>query len=153
MLGVNILRMFGGSVSGGGGGGGGSVSGSGVDLLSTTVHGNLYALWTIGSDGFTYKQTTVAGPVVDDPWITPQMGMEFYDVRASLLGGQIPPGPALSAWHNLNIDRVWGWENLDYVSCQLFVELRITATGSIIDSTTIAISTKSDFDPGSQSSR
>lgn len=144
MQGSKIIQFFG-SAAPPGGGGGGSPTGNTVDITDATVHGVSYAQWTIDSDGFLYKRTDVGAPVSYASWISPQSGMNLYDVRATLVTGYIPPGPALGTWLNLGTDHTWGWEDSFDERCQLFIEIRLAATGSIVDSATITISTKADF--------
>lgn len=129
MLGIELMKRV------GGGSGGGSAGG--VNLTSRTIGTALHEAWKIDADGFTYRRTR--GDVYDqlNAWITPQSGMSSYDIRATLLAGEVPDEGVLDTWQNLGTDRVWGWNDADIHQSVLKMEIRIAGTGSVIDTATI----------------
>ncbi len=140
MKGIAILeRLCGGNV-GGGGGGGGSSSGA-IVLPNTSVVGTTYCQWTIGFDGFTYRRNTSGASIKSVAWISPQTGMNLYEVEVTVLDGDVPPGP-LSSWINMGDSsvRTWGWTNqVAEKSCDLQVQIRDVATHTVISTTTTSL--------------
>lgn len=133
MLGSDLMKIFGTHPAAGGGGGGGGGSGT-VDIQTRTIEAdNNDPEWRISSDGFTY--VFLGGPVQDLTWIVPQNGMSLYDVRATWLSGNVPTGSALSTWLPLSADRTWIWEGSQ--TSRINVEIRLSSTGSILDSAII----------------
>jgi len=128
MLGIDVLRRM------------GSQSTGAVDIRTANIHGLTYAEYTVALDGFTYKRTTSGAAVQSLSWLSPQSGMDQFDVRARLQSGDIPPGAALSTWLNLGTSQTWGWAaETVFHECELLIEIRRSSTGAVLDSATVTI--------------
>lgn len=136
MLGAELMKRL------------GSQSTGGVDIKADTVKSTLQditeiAVWKISNDGFTYKDRGYEpeGFVQSFSWIDPQVGMDQYDVRATLISGPAPPIGTLNTWLNLGTDRSWGYDPSDgyYHMTKLNVEIRNSSSGGVLDSAIITL--------------
>jgi hypothetical protein len=98
------------------------------------------ASWGVYADGFTYHRNGYTAPTEQGPaWITPQAGMDQYEVRATLLGGNTPTG-TLGTWLSLDVNRQWSLNNINYDrECDLLIEIRRKSDGVIVASGTVNI--------------
>lgn len=135
MLGIEILKRM------------GTSSGSSFGPISAYVSGSRYTEWTMDPDGFTYEHTDISGVEVVNQlsaWLTPQTGVDQYEVRATLLSGNIPngnsPAGVLNTWQVLTSVRSWGWENQSlYKACELKIEIRRISGGAIVSTAFITL--------------
>jgi hypothetical protein len=110
-----------------------------VDIVDDGVTGTTYSQWTIGSDGFTYKRHTSGAADQDVSWISPQAGMSHFEVRATSLSGDVPPG-FIGSWHSLGSSWTWGWTaEHNPKDGQLTIEIRDATSLVVVDSATIHI--------------
>lgn len=128
MLGINILKKL------GGGSGGGT-----VNLQDDTVVGSRYAQWFILNDGFTYERHNSGSLVKNLSWINPQSGMDLYEVRATDIGTDTPPG-TIGSWIPITNSTGWGWSgSLVQKEGQLTIEIRRASDLVVVDSATITL--------------
>jgi hypothetical protein len=95
MNGVDLLAMFGSS-----GGSGGGLVVADAYISGTTVTG-----WLLGSEGFTYYKQNSGLSIKSDPWVSPQIGMELYEVNVGVAGDT--PSGTVGAWVSLGTTREW----------------------------------------------
>lgn len=132
MLGIEILKRMGGG------------TGSSFGSISAYVSGAKYTEWTIDPNGFTYQYIDLSNPgtpsLVQGPaWISPVVGVGDYEIKATLLSGNVPPG-TFNSWLNLATARSWGWENQTlYKYCELKVEIRRVSGGAIVSTAFITL--------------
>lgn len=127
MLPIEIVKRFG-TVGAGGGA---------VALADASVVGTQYGQWTIGSDGFTYERHTSGAAVQDVDWINPQSGMSLYECRATVAGGDIPPG-TIGSWLDLAASWTWGWTaQTTEKSCTLTIEVRRKSDLTVVDTANV----------------
>ena len=83
-------------------------------------------------------------------WIDPQVGMDQFDVRATLLSGPAPPIGTLNTWLNLGTDRTWGYDpsDGDDHTTKLTVEIRNSSSGGVLDSAIITLIVYSQLNIG-----
>lgn len=125
MLGSELMKILGGGSAAG--------SGSAIILDSDTIRTNDLGPWKIDNDGFTYQWVPVfAQYILKATWIAPQSGMNLFDVRATLLSGQVPTVGTLNTWQNLGTDREWGWSDENGHNSQLKIEIRLSSTQSVV---------------------
>lgn len=118
--------------------GGGAAPGT-VNLVDDSVTGTRYTQWTIGFDGFTYKRTSAGAAAIDVAWISPQVGMDQFEVRATVLSGDTPPG-FIGTWLSLASSWTWGWTAEDSPKgCDLTIEIRGAVDHVVVDSATITL--------------
>lgn len=128
MLGINIFKRLGGAAAKGG-----------VIFTGAAVVGPTYAQWLISFDGFTYKRRNSGAFIKGPAWLNPQIGMNLYEVRATLASGDPPPG-ILGTWLSLSDSQVWGWANeTSEQSCQLTIEIRRKSDGVIVTTANVSI--------------
>lgn len=128
MLPINIFKRLGGSPA----------QGTSI-LYNDSVTGSTYAQWTIGYDGWTYKRRTSGASFRGQAWLSPQIGMNNYEVRATVASGDVPPG-TIGAWLDLGASHTWGWANqLTQKSCELTIEIRRKADAVVVSTVTISI--------------
>jgi hypothetical protein len=118
--------------------------GSGAITLSdVSVAGVDRAGFKLDADGNAYElQANFGGFFQIFQWITPLTGMDQYDVRATLVGGDPPPVGTFAAWLNLGADRTWG-----FVSAQppfdkeseISIEIRRVSDGVVVASSTVTL--------------
>lgn len=127
MSGVLFGQVFGGA------GGTGT-----VNLLDDSVIGVTYAQWILSSDGFTYVRNDAGAATQAAAWISPQIGMDQYEARATLLSGNVPPG-TLNTWLAPGVT-TWGWAGMVHErSCDLLIEIRRASDHVVVDSATISL--------------
>lgn len=121
------------TVGSSGGGGGGSP----VTFSGDSIFGTKYAVWTLGFDGYIYKQHNSGAAVQAGPWIVPQIGMSNYEVRATLTDGNTPSG-VIGTWSD--VGGQWGFTNVttDH-SCDLLIEIRNKSDHTVIASGNVSI--------------
>lgn len=128
MLPINIFKRLGGSPAKGD-----------STIYNDAVTGVKYAQWTIGSDGWTYKRNTSGASFRGQAWLSPQIGMSNYEVRATVASGDIPPG-IIGAWLDLGASQTWGWVNQTTAeSCELTIEIRRKSDLAIIKTASVSI--------------
>lgn len=116
----------------------GSIAGA-VALADETLHGARNAVWRLGANGFTYRNGVQAYP-----WITPQSGMDQFDVRADLQAG----GSALDVndhgtgvWILAIEAPQWGYANDAAKAGKLDLQIRRRSDLSIVSTATIELTT------------
>jgi hypothetical protein len=135
MKSIDVLRRF-----GGGNSGSGSATGN-ITFVSGSAVGTLYAQWTIGFDGWTYQRTALGVTNKQQQWITPAIGMDQFEVMASVTSGDDPPGDALDTWLSLDISRQWGWFNQSHEKqVYLEIQLRDKTSLDVVADVTVQIS-------------
>ena len=114
----------------GAGGGGDPVTFSGDSVVGTR-----YAQWTLSFDGYIYKRHNSGAAIQSGSWISPQIGMSDYEVRATLVSGD-DPGGSQGVW--VDVGQTWGFTDTDIdQSCTLLVEIRrksdhvVVASGNV----------------------
>lgn len=119
---------------------GGGTFTSGVDLIGSIMYGLETAEWKLDSDGFTYGNVG-AGMTALHSWIDPQVGMGLYDVKATFLSGTLPDSGTLSTWENAGTDRTWALtgDGEEVKSCALRIDLRLSSTGTVVDSANVTL--------------
>jgi hypothetical protein len=135
MLGIDILKRMGDGATGGGGGAGPAGV---VDINAEWIYGT-EATYTLDDDGFAYRIGDGSGV----SWIEPQVGMENYEVRASYLSGNTLPSGPLGSW--VAIPQTWTVPDINR-QVKLLIEIRVIATGSIVDSAEINLISQSISD-------
>lgn len=81
----------------------------------------------------------------DETWIAPRTGMANYQVRASLLFGELSSGTT-DTWLALGTTRTWqiqapvGGEAAGLSEAQLLIEIRRTSDGAVLASTQVYLS-------------
>lgn len=112
------------------GGGGDPVTFSGDSVVGTR-----YAQWTLSFDGYIYKRHNSGAAVQSGSWISPQIGMSDYEVRATLVSGD-DPGGSQGVW--VDVGQTWGFTDTDIdQSCTLLIEIRrksdhvVVASGNV----------------------
>lgn len=141
MKGSKLLQMFGTSAAvGGGGGGGGGGSSSGIVLTDDYVGGPVVAEWTLGYDGFVYHRNSRGAAFKTDPWVNPQVGMNLYEVEATVLSGDGPDGD-IGIWETLgSVSRTWGFQTeYDGFEGQLQIQIRRASDHVILKTVTVSL--------------
>lgn len=125
-------------------GNGGSAPVVAISNASDTVFG-FSPNTTIAS----YSLTSAGAVVLENSgffenWITPQIGMSGYEVRATLNSGSITSG-SLGTWDSLAFTRSWQISRSvsGVQSANLTIEIRPTG-GSVVDSATVTLSVSVD---------
>jgi hypothetical protein len=126
MLPINVFKRL----------GSGAAKGT-VVLYGDSIVAPTYAQWTIGFDGFTYKRRTSGAAARSQAWLSPQIGMSLYEVRATLASGDLPPG-TFGVWLPMTSSYTWGWANeTSQQRCHITIEIRLASTGAIVGTATI----------------
>jgi hypothetical protein len=86
---------------------GGAPANGTVAFAGDDVVGFMAACWTLGFDGWIYKQHgRNQAAVRDGAWIDPQVGMNLYEVRATATD-TTPPDGTYDTW--LDLGNSWSW--------------------------------------------
>lgn len=101
-------------------------------------NGKIYAIGNSSTSGLFY------GTTHDTNWVTPTTAASGYEVRATLVTGNTPIGPALNTWHACTSDRIWYLDLTGFgqYSCTLTIDIRDTATSTIRDTATVTLFVK-----------
>lgn len=101
-------------------------------------NGKIYAIGNSSTSGLFY------GTTHDTNWVTPTTAASGYEVRATLVSGNTPIGPALNTWLACTSDRIWYLDLTGFgqYSCTLTIDIRDTATSTIRDTATITLFVK-----------
>lgn len=124
------------SVGSGGGGGGG---GSAVTFTGDNIEAVEYAFWTLWGDGYIYKQTDAGLSTQSGTWITPQIGMSDYEVRATKISGNTPTG-SLNTWIGAEVGGTWGFHTTTTDRmCTLTIDIRRKSDLAVVASGDVSI--------------
>lgn len=92
------------------------------------------------SDG-SYSRYRFGVPIVESYWVTPQVNMDDYEIRATLDSGDTPTG-AFSTWTSLGTTQEWTLteDTLDDTdTCTLTIEIRWTGNNEVQDTATYVL--------------
>jgi hypothetical protein len=131
-IGERVSGVLFGQVFGASGGAGG------VGLVGASVAGSTTVHWQIGYDGFTYTQIDAGGFTQSADWISPQSGMDLYEVRATKFSGTTPSG-ILGAWLPMSSSHTWGLSSAHEKNCFLTIELRRASDGVVVAATSVEL--------------
>jgi len=95
-----------------------------------------------GSDG-SYYRYRYGVPIFDSYWLTPQVNMGDYEIRATLSSGDTPDTGTIGSWEALSTTREWTLveETADASeTCDLLIEIRWTGDNEVKDSATYTLS-------------
>lgn len=95
------------------------------------------------TSGGDIRETTVNNTVNDvGDWLTPKTMMSSFDAMMTSTSGTAPSGAALATWLNLGTTRTWTMSRnvLGITSGNCTLQIRDSATGTVLDSATIAFS-------------
>jgi hypothetical protein len=112
---------------------------------STISPTNASASFQLQSDGDVARITvsTGGGGTVDvGDWITPAAAAGAnYEVRATVNSGSLTSG-STGTWLALSSTRTWSLDqtSLGTSACELLIEIRLTSTGAVLDSTVVSLS-------------
>lgn len=103
----------------------------------------LNANYTLNSNGTAQYSTSQFGGVsIPNEWGTGVTGSNF-EVRAVLIAGTTPTGPALNTWHSLSVQRQWSLVSditVDHVlETYLTVSIRRVSDQVVVDTAQIAL--------------
>jgi hypothetical protein len=126
MLGSQLIKLMGGG-------------NSGITLTDSAVFGTTSAHFTLGGDGFVYLAYGSGAPVKGYAWINPQVGMDLFEVKATVLSGNLPSG-TIGSWVNTGSSHTWGFSSTSEKECDLGLEIRRVSDSVVVGSATINIS-------------
>lgn len=106
-----------------------------VALGADSVSGVKTALWSVNANGYV-THTTDAGSTVEQAWIYPRVGMELFEVMASVVdsvGGIGPISDPVGSWIPASSSPKWGYINaFNTKSVELAVSIRRISDGVIL---------------------
>lgn len=126
----------------GGGGFAGVVTSPNANPNSTTFASPATATFALNNTGAYTSTNDTGGNYVNPTSLASQL-----DARLTLVSGTAPTGSAMATWLNLGTNRSWSrtvFNNnaLDQTVCTL--EIRETATGIVLSTSTVTFSVESD---------
>lgn len=112
----------------------GSAPGVGAPALADeTVEGLRRAQYQLGFDGWIYHNVAR-----DVAWISPQVGMDTFECRATAVDLSPPPG-TYDTWLDLANSWVWGWAASAGNDGSFLIEIRRKSDLVVVASATIQI--------------
>ncbi len=111
-----------------------------TDGVSNGRNGNTAGIYFSSTGG--YYRYRFGVPIFDSYWITPQVNMGDYEIRATLTSGDTPDTGTLDTWQALSGTREWTLteETLDATETStILIEIRWTGNNEVQDSATYVL--------------